>query len=97
VMSAAAQDRNSHGCSHEADWTFFGRAFFPEALANTYSFETAFDQASAAVASREKAEGFEASLPQIAVGNGIRVALKGLEQRLTAASSPSDRKQPPSQ
>jgi peptidase C13-like protein len=97
VMSAAAQDRNSHGCSHEADWTFFGRAFFPEALANTYSFETAFDQASAAVASREKTEGFEPSLPQIAVGNGIRVALKGLEQRLTAASSPSDRRQPPSQ
>jgi len=82
VMSAAARDRNSHGCSHEADWTFFGRAFFKEALASTHSFETAFGQASVAVAGREAADGFEASEPQIAVGNGIRVALKALEQRL---------------
>ena len=66
------------------EWTFFGRALFPEALAHSYSFEDAFDQASAEVARRERAEGFEASLPQVAIGNGIRVALKGLEQRLAA-------------
>lgn len=81
AMSAAAADRNSHGCSHQADWTFFGRAYFQEALLQTRSFETAFDQASQAVAKREAAEGLEASLPQMAVGNGIRVALRGMEQR----------------
>ncbi|MDY0013999.1 MAG: C13 family peptidase [Rhodocyclaceae bacterium] len=81
AMSAAAADRNSHGCSHQADWTFFGRAYFQEALNQTRSFEAAFDQASQAVAKREVAEGLEASLPQMAVGNGIRVALRALERQ----------------
>ncbi|HJV24629.1 MAG TPA: C13 family peptidase [Aromatoleum sp.] len=82
VISAARPDRNSHGCSHEADWTFFGRAFFDEALRNTHSFEMAFDQAKRTVAEREAAEGLEASEPQMAVGNGIRVALSAVERRL---------------
>lgn len=82
VISAARGDRNSHGCSHEADWTFFGRAFFDEALRRTLSFEMAFDQARRTVAEREAAEGLEASEPQIAIGNGIRVALNAIERRL---------------
>lgn len=82
VISASRQDRNSHGCSHEADWTFFGRAFFDEALRSTRSFEDAFDRARHAVAEREVAEDFVASEPQIAVGNGIRVALRAVERRL---------------
>jgi len=82
VISAARQDRNSHGCSHEADWTFFGRAYFDEALRGTRSFETAFEQAKVAVAAREASENFEASEPQITVGNGIRVALRAVERRL---------------
>jgi hypothetical protein len=82
VISASRHDLNSHGCSHEADWTFFGRAFFHEALRGTRSFETAFDQARVAVAEREAAENFAASEPQIAVGNGIRVALRAVERRL---------------
>ncbi len=80
AMSAAAADRNSHGCSHGADWTFFGRAYFQEALGETRSFETAFDLAREAVGRRESDEGVDASLPQIAVGNGIRVALKAVER-----------------
>jgi hypothetical protein len=82
VISASRHDLNSHGCSHEADWTFFGRAFFHEALRGTHSFETAFEQARVAVAEREAAENFAASEPQIAVGNGIRVALRAVERRL---------------
>lgn len=82
VISASRHDLNSHGCSHEADWTFFGRAFFQEALRGTHSFEMAFDQARVAVAEREAAENFAASEPQIAVGNGIRVALRAVERRL---------------
>jgi hypothetical protein len=82
VISASRDDRNSHGCSHEADWTFFGRAFFDEALRGTRSFETAFEQARIAVAEREAAENFAASEPQIAVGNGLRVALRAVERRL---------------
>ncbi len=85
VMTAARADRNSHGCSHEADWTFFGRAYFDEALRHTYSFTTAFEQARHAIAEREAAEGYEASEPQIAEGEKIGPVLEKIERRLAAA------------
>jgi hypothetical protein len=90
VMAAARADRSSHGCSHEADWTFFGRAFFDEALRETTSFIDAFDRASAAVARREAAEGLEPSEPQIAVGETIRARLDDLAavQRATLGLPP---------
>jgi hypothetical protein len=78
VMSAARADRSSHGCSHEADWTFFGRAFFDEALRQTSSFTEAFARARAAVGRREAAEGLEASEPQIAVGEAIKARLDAM-------------------
>ncbi|MDP2868863.1 C13 family peptidase [Methyloversatilis sp.] len=78
VMAAARADRSSHGCSHEADWTFFGRAFFDEALRETTSFTDAFERARTAVATREAAEGLEPSEPQIAVGETIRARLADL-------------------
>ncbi|WP_018412344.1 C13 family peptidase [Methyloversatilis thermotolerans] len=82
VMTAARADRSSHGCSHEADWTFFGRAFFDEALRATTSFTEAFARASAAVREREKAEGLTPSEPQIAVGEAIKPHLDGLDHVL---------------
>jgi len=78
VMAAARADRSSHGCSHEADWTFFGRAFFDEALRETTSFTDAFERARAAVAKREAVEGLEPSEPQMAVGETIRTRLNDL-------------------
>jgi hypothetical protein len=77
-MSAARADRSSHGCSHEADWTFFGRAFFDEALRETPSFTEAFARARAAVGTREAAEGLEPSEPQIAVGEAIKARLDAM-------------------
>ena len=82
VMTASRADRNSHGCSHSADWTFFGRALFNEALRETYSFEAAFTQASAAVAVREAAEGYDPSEPQIALGEAVAPVLTAIERRL---------------
>ena len=32
VMTASAKNRNSFGCSNEADFTYFGKAYFDEAL-----------------------------------------------------------------
>ena len=81
VITAARADRNSHGCSHEAEWTFFGKAYFDEALMQTASFTEAFNLARGKVAEREKAEGLEASEPQMAAGQGIQRALQVLEKR----------------
>jgi hypothetical protein len=38
VISASAVDKNSFGCSNEAEWTYFGKAYFDEALRKTHSF-----------------------------------------------------------
>ncbi|WP_241155921.1 C13 family peptidase, partial [Pseudomonas viridiflava] len=53
VMTAARGDRTSFGCSDEADFTYFGRALFAEALSSTDDLERAFEQAKASVAKRE--------------------------------------------
>ncbi len=72
VMTAARADRNSHGCSHEADWTFFGRAFFDEALRHTRSFEQAFETAKKSIAQRENNEGLTPSEPQTGGGETVK-------------------------
>lgn len=95
VISASAADRPSFGCRDGAQWTDFGNAFFPEALAQTASFEGAFRIASARIAEREAREGLPASMPQISVGAGIREQLQRLETRrggriLVARRAPLD-------
>ncbi|KAB0548190.1 peptidase C13 [Pseudomonas argentinensis] len=65
LMTAARADRVSFGCSEEADFTYFGRALFAEALQQTSDLQEAFELARTAVAEREQADGFEPSEPQI--------------------------------
>lgn len=71
VITAAAKDRNSFGCSNENDYTYFGKAYFDEALRKTYSFTEAFKLAAPVIAAREKQEDFNPSEPQIALGKNI--------------------------
>ena len=49
VITAARHDRRSFGCADENDFTYFGRAFFKEAVSNTSSFEDAFYRAKSLV------------------------------------------------
>lgn len=65
IMTAARSDRVSFGCSEEADFTYFGRALFAEALSSTDDLQKAFAMASDSVARREKEEDFEPSEPQL--------------------------------
>ncbi|MEG0248905.1 MAG: C13 family peptidase, partial [Pseudomonas sp.] len=65
IMTASRADRVSFGCSEEADFTYFGDALFAQALNHTDDLRQAFSMASATVAEREAAEGFDASEPQI--------------------------------
>ncbi|MEC5399592.1 C13 family peptidase [Uliginosibacterium sp. H1] len=87
VISAARADRNSHGCAHENDWTFFGRALFDNALQKTFSVEQAFDIAREDVAKQEAAEGLEPSEPQISVGDAVRKPLAAVEQGLSTGAA----------
>jgi hypothetical protein len=68
VITASRADRTSFGCSDENDFTYFGRAFFKEALPASGSFFEAFTRARALVGEWEKedkAPEAERSLPQV--------------------------------
>ena len=72
VVAAAGPDRKSFGCSNEAEWTYFGKAFFDESLRAEPRITAAFESARAAVAAREKKERVEEqSDPQMHAGPGM--------------------------
>jgi hypothetical protein len=85
VITASATDRNSFGCSNEAERTYFGKAYFDEALRGTYSFTQAFEQAKPVIAARERRDGYDPSNPQMVVGDAIAARLRMLERQLENA------------
>lgn len=76
VIAAAASDRTSFGCEAERDFTYFGEAYFRDALAQTRSFTAAFERAKELVAKKEAAEKLTPSLPQMWVGPALAERLK---------------------
>ena len=82
VITAAASDRSSFGCTSEATWTYFGRAYFDEALRQTHSFTEAFEIARPVIEAREKKEGFDPSRPQMVAGTAIIAKLAQLQKQL---------------
>ncbi len=79
----------SLGCSNEAEWTYFGKAYFDEALRHTYSFVKAFELAKPVIADRERKEDFTPSEPQMALGRAIEPKLAQLENQLNAKNEES--------
>jgi hypothetical protein len=77
-MTAARHDRASFGCADENEFTYFGRAFFKEALPASRSFHEAFAKADALVAQWEAKEQpkEERSLPQMVSTPAITEHLK---------------------
>jgi hypothetical protein len=82
VITASDAKHTSFGCSDDADFTYFGRAFVDEALRHQHSLASAFAEAKSTVKEREKVEGFEASNPQMFVGSDIATVLPELESHL---------------
>jgi hypothetical protein len=79
IITAAAADRTSFGCEAGRDFTYFGEAYFREALAKTRSFTHAFEMAQDIVAKKEAAEKLIPSQPQLYVGKAIAERLKALD------------------
>lgn len=82
VITASDASHASFGCTDDADLTYFGRAFFDEALRRQYSLRAAFDVSSLLIREREKANGFEASHPQWVIGPRLQADLPILEKTL---------------
>jgi hypothetical protein len=68
VVTAARSDRTSFGCGTDSEITYFGRAYFVDALNRTTDWIAAFEIAKELVLEREKAQDFEPSEPQIEIG-----------------------------
>jgi hypothetical protein len=81
VITASAADRTSFGCSNDRDLTYFGEAFYRDALPGARSLRDAFDTAKAAIAARESREHVDASNPQAYFG-------KAMEEKLASMNPP---------
>ena len=80
VITAADATHPSFGCRDGAEWTYFGDAFFNNAMRRATRPAQAFNIARDLVRKRELSEGFEPSNPQIAGGENI--------DRLLTATAP---------
>jgi hypothetical protein len=79
ILTAAAADRTSFGCSDDRDLTYFGEAFYRDALPKSATLQDAFSQAKADIASREEREHVRASNPQAFFGKAMAEKLAGID------------------
>ena len=77
IMTAASADRTSFGCSDRAEFTYFGEAYFKDALPASSNFVEAFDKASKIISMREQANHEQHSNPRIYKPDAV---LKHLQQ-----------------
>ena len=79
VITAAAADRTSFGCSNDRDLTYFGEAFFRDALPEARSLRDAFEKAKSAIEQRERRERVDASKPQAYFGAELEAKLVAMK------------------
>ena len=79
VITAAAADRTSFGCSNDSDLTYFGEAFYRDALPEARSLRDAFDKAKSAIAARERREHADPSKPQAFFGAELEAKLAAMK------------------
>lgn len=72
VITAAAKDRTSFGCSNERRLTYFGEAFLHGPLARGASLRHAYEAARKTLAQWEAKEKLAPSLPQAYVGRNMQ-------------------------
>jgi hypothetical protein len=82
VIAAAAPDKTSFGCSDDRDLTYFGEAFYRDALPHAKTLQDAFEQAKAAIAAREHQENEAPSEPQAYFGTQISAVLERNPMRI---------------
>ena len=75
VITAASADRTSFGCADDRDLTYFGEAFYRDALPGATSLRNAYEIARDAIKKREQEEGITASRPQAFFGEEIEPAV----------------------
>ncbi len=85
ILTAAAADRSSFGCSDDNDLTYFGEAFYRDALPNAASLREAFETAQMAIRKRELSEARVPSKPLAHFGAALEKKLSAIEAARTSA------------
>jgi hypothetical protein len=80
VLTAAAADRTSFGCTDDRDLTYFGEAFYRDAIPATKTLRAAFAQTVTNIAVREKDEDMKPSKPQAFFGQKMDQKLAEIER-----------------
>lgn len=81
VLTAAAPDRSSFGCQAQRDWTFFGDAYFNQALRNNRSMVDAFEDAKVLIERWEREQNLSPpSNPQRYIGTHADDMLRRAER-----------------
>jgi hypothetical protein len=80
VITAAARNRTSFGCSDQRDLTYFGEAFYRDAMPHSTYLRVAFEAARSDIRQRELAENFMPSQPQGYFGPLMEEKLRAIEQ-----------------
>ncbi|SHG88958.1 C13 family peptidase [Cognatishimia maritima] len=86
VITAADAKSTSFGCSDDSEWTWFGRAYFEEGIAETPDFLAAFEIAKDRVQAWEIEGALSPSNPQIFVGEHMRAKIEAFSSVQSAAS-----------
>jgi hypothetical protein len=79
VVTSAAADKTSFGCSDDRDLTDFGAAFMRDALPGATSLSAAFEAATTAIEKQEHLARLTASSPQARFGRAIGPYWAGIE------------------
>jgi len=79
VITAASRYRTSFGCSDTRHLTYFGEAFFQNALPDSAQLRDAFETAKKEIRRREKEEDVRSSQPQGFFGRLMEEKLRGIE------------------
>ncbi|MGH8051768.1 MAG: C13 family peptidase [Arenimonas sp.] len=82
IITAARKDRTSFGCGADSEITWFGKAFWVEAMNEHNDFEQAFMQAKNKIASWETKADYTASEPQISMGKEMQTHLQIWQKQL---------------
>lgn len=88
IVTAAASNRTSFGCTPGNDWTFFGDALINNGLRKPQPFEKAAEEATALIAKWENSKQLLASRPQTFIGDKANVWLGTLEARMPKTDTP---------
>jgi hypothetical protein len=76
VITAADATHPSFGCEETATWTYFGRAFFSQAMPKTNNLRDTFVLARSLVLARERKRGYQPSNPQMRGGEDFVTRLR---------------------